>query len=148
MGLGIYTAPLETQEIATSDGLGVLSITLDGLTGQAISRRLYVRNDNLERYYTGIAIATVQESGDDFIGGTGDRSWKLSEGNEEPPNEGWIRIASGNSISFSDEVGTSSRGDISTYLPFWVRVSIPANQKRQNLTSIKLRLTAQEKLVV
>ena len=147
MGLGIYTQPLETTEISTDDSK-VLSITIDGISGGSISKRLFVRNDDLNRFYDTIVVDVVQAADTSVIDGTGGKSWKLSEGNEEPPAEQWIRLTPAASISFSDAIGSSSRGDISTYLPFWVRIEVPAFQRRQNITTVKLRLTAQEQLVV
>jgi len=131
----------------SSDGTNPFTITLDASRGGILSKQLFIRNDDIEVYYEDIVISITDTGSISKTDGTNGWSWKLYEGNHHPPLETWYDIAHGNSISLSSDIGSSIKGDISTYLPFWVRIEIPSNQDIQVVDDIYLTISATEKLV-
>lgn len=137
MALALYSEPNEDSAFST-DGSLPFTLTFMGRIGGAIARKIYIRNDDLTRYYTNIVITPTSIV----------HSWKLLESDNEPSLEQWDRAISGQALSLSDSIGSSSQGDAAIYLSFWVQVSIPPEQAATNLTDTKLQISATEGLVV
>lgn len=145
MGLDIY------REVSTgiyavysqynvSDGLLPIITTHDGVLGEVVETKLFVRNEDVTEYYEDITVAPVSKtSPDETIGTANGHGVKLRVGGTQPTESEWGAIDHGNSISFSD-LGTSGSGDISTYLAFWYRVETPAGSPADNKENIVLRL--------
>lgn len=110
----------------------------DGKTGQVRETKLYVRNDDATKNYTGIVVSSVSLSGRNIIDGTDGYSWKLSAGNTQPTYDGWRAVSNGNSISLD------SISDTTTYLPFWLRIEVPKGAPVETLNGATLRVTASE----
>ena len=147
MAIKVYSKPSVDSALSSyGEQTNPFLITFDGRVGGARETKLYVRNDNLDRYYTGIIIQPYDLGETSIVDGTDEYSWKLYSGDQDPPIEYWIRLEPGNEISL-DDIGSSTQGDISTYLPFWVRVEIPHSRLIDNTTQVYLRLKAQENLV-
>jgi len=145
MALRVYNKPVETAFLSIDqEQTNPFYITIDGREGGAIDSLLYVRNDNIERYYTDITVQAVDLSGGWLTNGTKGFSWKLIEGNQKPLPEEWQATSDGNLLSLSDDLGTSLIGDIITYLPFWVRVKIPRNENVATIKTVVLRIEATE----
>jgi len=147
MALKIYNQP--SPDFALSEGglrLNPLLVTFDGRVGGARAKKLYVRNNHLERYYTSITVSLGDTGDTSIIDGTNDYSWKLYAGDGNPPFEYWDRLDPANTISL-DNIGTIDKGDISTYLPFWVRIEVPSNRMVNNTIQVSLTINAQENLV-
>jgi hypothetical protein len=122
-----------------------ISHAFDGVNGGVIEKCYYVRNDNALNWYTNIKVQPI-DGGDNIVDGSNGFSWKLYAGNQQPLEEQWSLVSAGNQITLSD-IGSASNGDISTYLPFWVRIEVPAGSSVQSFQSVKLRINTTEGLV-
>lgn len=143
MGLKIYDAPDPAQNFSQDgDFTRAFSLAFDGTIGQVIQQRLYVRNDDNSKSYQAISIQPVLESGEDIIDENG-FSWKMIAGDQQPLEEQWGLIDSGDAIAVPD-LGTVSVSDISTYEPFWVRIEVPRGAPVKSHEGVKLRITATE----
>lgn len=110
----------------------------DGKTGQVRETRLYLRNDDATKIYTGIVISSVSVSGRNIIDGTDGYSWKLSAGDTQPTADGWRAVSEGNSISMS------AISDTTTYLPFWLRIEVPRGAPVETIDGVVLNIVASE----
>jgi len=148
MALNIYE--FADDSTAFSDDrsfVNALSLTADGIIGTALHRRYYVRNGDATRYYTNIRVQAVVLEGDDIVtGAILGFKWKLVAGNDEPLEKIWELTDGGNEMNLSD-LGESGSGDITTFLPFWLRIEIPRSSQVKSYQNIGLRITADENLV-
>ena len=108
MGLDIY------REVSTGayavygrdsvdDGLLPIITTHDGVLGEVVETKLFVRNDNLAEYYEGVTITPVSKTlPDDTLGTASGHGVKLSLGSTQPTEGQWGAIDYGSSISLSD----------------------------------------------
>lgn len=144
MTLAIYTFPIETA-VVDSDNL--FSVTFDGRIGGSIDRKLYVRNDNSERWYSSITITSVDTGMPIASGGIEGWGWRLLEKDVAPTTEEWLVEDPGNTVSLTSNIGSATEGDTRTYLPFWVRITVPPRIQVQTLTDVVLRISATEGLV-
>ena len=146
MSLGIYQQPKDTTEFSTGgEQTTPFSVAIDGREGGAIEYQLYLRNDDIEHWYTDISVRAVGTTTWP-VDGTRGYSWKLKEGFIKPTQKEWDVIESGNSITFSD-IGTASYGDIVSYLPFWVRVEIPRTDRAYTVKDVTLQIRFTESAV-
>jgi hypothetical protein len=145
LSLKLYSEP---NEDAQFDATSPFTVTFDGRVGGKVDRLVYVRNDDILRYYTNIQAAAWTLSGedmtDDSVAGF---YWKMMVKDIRPTNEEWGQVSSGTAVSLGADIGSSGDGDIITFLPLWVRVSIPRAQRIQTVTSVVIRLTATENVV-
>lgn len=143
MGIQIYTEANSGAFISSADSFSKpMLIAMNGRTGGVLQKRVYVRNSDNARYYTGITLKPFTGTAS-LINGTVGLSWKLSAGDTKPTDEAWALIAHGNTISLPN-LGS---GDITTYLPLWVRVEIPRSTDVQTIKDVKLQIGATETLV-
>jgi len=148
MSLAIYTEPNPESRISNTDDLyrNILSVSLDGQVGGAIVRRLYVRNDSNNHYYTDISIIPIDVGFINHIS-NGKWNWKLFISDLVPEEGNWALVSSGNTLSFPDDLGTTGYGDLATYLPFWLRVETPPKQLVQNIKTITIQIISIEHAV-
>ena len=148
MALSIYSNPTPGDAFSKDDSFTKpISITLDGTVNSVVVKKFYVRNDDATKYYSSITLQGVVEEGLDIISGAENGwNWKMISGDGEPIEEEWGLVSPGNSISLSD-IGTSSTGDTTTYLPFWLRIESPRNAQVQSFQGSSLSITANENLV-
>ena len=109
--------------------------------------KLYVRNSDLNLWFSDIQLSLYEDgTGYSAVAGPG---WemRLLEKDIAPTTEEWLEVGADNEITLSANIGSSTRGDISTYLPFWIRIKIPRDQEVKNLTSISIRISATKNLV-
>lgn len=144
MTLGIYRSPVETSKIESTD---YLSLTFDGTIGGSIDTKLYIRNEDITLWYSNIQVQPY-ESGTTLNVVSGP-AWEMRvlEKDIPPTTEEWLAVSAGNQITLSSNIGNNLRGDISIYLPFWVRTTTPRDQQARNITSIVLRIDAIKHLV-
>jgi len=145
LALKLYEKPDVTGLL---DSNNPFRVTFDGRIGGAFCKQIYIRNDNLDYRYTSIILSTVDTGSEDIT----DNSihgfyWKLAEKDLCPTREAWDIISAGNSLTLSVAIGSSTYGDIITYVPVWVQVTIPRGQSVQNITTVKFRITATETLI-
>ena len=148
MGLNVYELA-DPSTAFTDDGsfTNALSITADGIVGTALHRRYYVRNDDNALWYNNITVQAVVLEGDDIVtGATEGFRWKLVVGNDEPLEEVWDLTSGGNQIELSD-IGEAGTGDITTFLPFWLRIEIPRSSPVKSYQNIGLRISGDENLI-
>lgn len=145
--LNVYATPTPDANFSgEGDFTNPLSFSVDGQTGATIARKLYLRNDDVTKYYTNITLEPVVLMGQDIISGAIDGfNWKLIEGDTEPNEIQWASVSPANQISFSD-IGSSGNGDIVTYLPFWLRVEVPRGVDVQVFQSVSLSISADENI--
>lgn len=142
MGLKIYN----TADPGASFSIGgtfatPFSVSFDGVFGGVRAVKRYVRNDDAGLYYTGIQVLPVMLSGASLIDGTDGWSWKLKAGDTQPLESEWDIINDANTISLAD-LGSAGTPDTSTYLPFWVRISIPEGASVESYQNIALRINS------
>lgn len=149
MALAIYSKPDVTTKLSASGATAPFTVTFDGRSGGALSRKLYIRNDESTKWYDNIIVQPIDSGSPSIIDSTTDGySWKLFYGDDNPPTEQWIRITAANQIQLNTRIGDPELpGDIVTYLPFWIRVSVPRNQAVTTITRVVLRVTATEHLI-
>jgi len=148
MTLGIYLGASVGDAVSDAgEFTKPFPLTFDGRFGGTKETRLYVRNDSSAHYYTTINLKPEDASASPIIADVaGGYTWKLSLGDTQPTLQDWANIAAGNTIVFTD-IGASSSPDTSTFLPFWVRVEIPAGLGVQTISQVQLVLRGEENLV-
>lgn len=146
MGLGIYTTATPSAELSTDTFTNPFSIILDGRVGGSFEQRLYLRNDDATLSFSGVHIAPVDSHSTSIVDGTNGYGWKLNAGDTRPTVDQWNAITPGSSVTMSG-LGTISVSDTSTYLPFWVQVSIPRNAPVSTYQQVQLQITATKILI-
>lgn len=113
-----------------------LTVTANGFRGQTIIKKLYVRNDEIDKWYEDVSVLPVQLVGTpNWIDGSDGHSWKLIGGDTEPTEEEWEAVSAANTINLG-AIGGVGVGDTSTYLPFWVRVVVHERTAIRSLTNV------------
>jgi hypothetical protein len=79
-------------------------------------RHLYLRNDDPEKYYTGVTLQLLPTATVGLV-------FKLLESNSQPTEAQWQAVLTNNTISIGS-IGTESLAD-QTYFSFWVRIETP-----------------------
>lgn len=139
MALGIYAdADPETSFSQSGDFSNPIKEAIDGVEGGSIDRLYYVRNDDSGVTYSGISLSVDDTTGKSIVDGTDGFSWKLSAGSTRPTETEWTATTAGAAISLDDIEDTS------TFLPFWLRMTIPRNSRIKTYTDVNLVLTATE----
>ena len=150
MGLGIYTSSVassRTKDNSGSTGVHAFTVTLDGRAGGIRQYRLFVRNDDSARSFTGLTVQPIATTSPSVVDGTTTGfTWKLFAGDKQPTDAQWGTVTAAAVISLSN-IGTSTVSDIASYLPFWVRVEIPRNTSVQVLRNVVLKVAATEILI-
>ncbi len=148
MSLHIYPNELPDSAFSQSGNFdNALAVAFDGVAGGVLEKRLYVRNNNNGFYYTGIQVQPVSLSGTDIVtGATAGFSWKIKEGDGQPLQVEWDLVTAGGAISLVD-LGSAGTPDTSTFLPFWLRIEIPANTNIQVFENATLRITATQNVI-
>lgn len=123
------------------DGLLPIVTTHDGVLGETVEVKLFVRNDDPTEYYTGVTVTPVcSTTPDETDGVSSGHGVKLSLGSTQPTEAQWGAIDYGVGISLSN-IGASGAGDTYTYTAFWYRVEVPAGAPADNKENIVLRLS-------
>lgn len=100
----------------------------DGFNGESNEQIIYIRNDDVARYYTNLVMSYQSLAYDDF-GVFGSTGWgtKLMYGERRPTEAEWDLVRSGDPLNLPD-IGTTDLADTSTYHPIWVRVICPGGE--------------------
>jgi len=145
MSLLLYSEPNKDATITSSKPF---TVTFDGRVGGIQDKCIYLRNDSDGRYYSDVVVSIIGTAGNNITDGSQDGfEWKMIQKDIVPTNEEWGEVAAGNSVSLSSAIGSSSKADIVTYVPIWVRVAIPRSQRVQKITSVVFRVSATEIVV-
>lgn len=146
--LSVYSSADPNSELSSDSSYqNPLAFSVDGQTGAIISKKLFLRNDNSNFYYTDIELTPVTQMGLDLVSGaTNGFTWKLVLGDTEPTEIQWASVSPANTIVFSD-IGSLGNGDIVTYLPFWLRIEVPRNIDVQVFQGSTLQISGTENAV-
>jgi len=129
------------QESGGSSEVLPIITTHDGVLGEVVELRIFVRNDDITEYYENIQVTPVCNSlPDETIGTANGHGVKLFAGNTQPTEAQWEAIDYGAAIDL-DDLGSSGLGDTYSYLPFWYRAEVPAGTLANNKENIVLRLS-------
>jgi len=145
MSLNFYETP-DSVSVLSDDASfsNAFSVTVDGITGGVVHRRIYVRNDDPTKFYTDIEVTPVVLSGTDIVtGATKGYVWKLIVDDTQPAEEEWGLTSAGNTIALTD-IGESGNGDTTTFLPLWIRIEVPRSSPVTSYQNIGLRIQADE----
>lgn len=146
MALGIYLKPDSSTLITSGEHTSPFTVTVDGRNGGALDFKLYVRNDETDKYYSSITVQPIDVANGWLVDNTKGWSWRLIATEQCPVGVEWELVSHGNQISLGS-IGNSTFGDIATYLPFWVRVTIPACEQAAQIESVALQVEATEHLI-
>ena len=148
MTLRVYEKPTEATDLSV-DGTftNPFSFSIDGRTGGTLDFELYVRNDDTTKWYDSISVSAVSGSTNNLITGNLGFSLKFKVGNKRPTHEEWGEVVAGQAALFTEELGNSLEGDITVYLPFWIRIQIPSHQPATTIKDIKIVISATEHLI-
>jgi hypothetical protein len=143
MTLLIYEFPTPSSEFSI-DSLFVnpLSMSFDGITGSTRTKKYYVRNSDAAYTYSGITLTPVDSGSPSIVDGTNGFSWKLIAGDSQPLEEQWTLITSPPGTIVIPDIS-----DISTYQPFWLRITVPKGASVETHSLVKLRLDYTQTLV-
>jgi len=147
LDLYVYDEDNSIYNKVSSNGLqsNPIQTTHNGTDGETVEKKLFLRNDDPSFYYNSIKLKAVPERkvriGDvnfpeAFIG------FKLVEKDDQPNENEWLAIESGNELDFL-AIGTSSVSDTS-YKPLWIQVSVPVGTRVQTMSDISIFLDAEE----
>lgn len=141
MGLNFYD---DTQTLFAGSPLRSIH---DGHLGGAHEEKIYVRNDDVTKYFTNVQLRLHSEPYDDS-GEVGDSGWsvKFLYGERRPTEAEWDIVRSGEVLDLPD-IGTVDLADTSTYHPVWVRVYCPGGVLAQTREVQELRLYRFVKMV-
>ncbi len=147
MGLLVYSAANPSSAFSTG-GLftNPLVKTFDGVTGNTVDTRYYVRNDSSARSYSGIVVAPRLGGGDNIFDGTNGFIWKMIVGDTQPLDAQWDLVSAANSIVIPD-IGTPSVGDTTTFEPFWLRMIVPRGASIKSYSGVILDITGTETII-
>jgi len=153
MSLGIYfrdSAGAMSLVTNGSDSSNPVTTIHDGKNGDTISVVLYLRNDNITKWYSNITIVPVDLVDTDPYGDViyTETGWgvKVNKGGDEPTDAEWGDVDWGDDANM-DDVGSNVAGDSTTYFPFWYLISCPPNENAQNKSDIVLQVNHTENAV-
>ena len=103
----------------------------DGHLGSSQDKLIYLRNNDVAKYYTNITVHHTINTYED-LGPCGTTGWgtKFMYGQRRPTEAEWDEVRSGDPISIPD-IGSTSIADTFTYHPIWIRVTCPGNESAQ-----------------
>lgn len=142
--MSIYIYPEALPDNPYSQGGNMTNPLREAFDGKSDSVReikRYVRNSNSSYQYSGIQLRPVSTGGRNIVDGTDGYGWKLSAGDTQPSYAEWQTIDYGNTITFSGLY------NIATYLPFWIRMEVPAGAEVRSHEDVVFRITATQILV-
>jgi hypothetical protein len=128
---GLQTSPIQTSH--------------DGTNGEVIEKKLYLRNNDTNLYYTALKLtpypARKVRVGDvhypeAFIG------FKVIVQDAQPTKNQWLAVEPGNTATVGD-IGNTNAGD-NAYKPFWIQVEIPPGTRAQTIADVSINVQADE----
>lgn len=134
--IDIYPDVGESPYSADGDWTNPFTVSVDGFHGQVKIGKYYVRNANPAKWYDSIQVHATQSGGGvDWLGGTQGHSWKFIPGDTQPTDEEWDNEIPNNTIDLPN-IGSAGNGDVSTYLPFWIRIMVNDHTPVRSLTDV------------
>lgn len=119
----------------------------NGKSGGAQETLIYIRNDDISKWYSDLVLSYENSINDDY-GLNSSTGWsvKFLKGTRQPTEGEWSQIESNESILI-DDIGNNTVADITQYHPIWIRVYCPGNSKAQIREGQRLILFYTEHLV-
>lgn len=146
-GLAFYEDTLDPETYLSfgDTASNPFRITVDGVLGGTIVKRVHLHNDNPDYYFTNIVVSLYDSSeGSQYTSGFW--RWKLINSIYEPVPEQWDQVANNNTLSI-DDIGSSSASNTSDFIPIWIQCTVPAGMLAVNITDVSLRVSASLNLV-
>ncbi len=114
---------------------------IDGHGGGTHEEKIYIRNDDLTKWYSHVKLSLVSTAYDG-LGELGNSpySFKFMYGERRPTEAEWDMVIAGDPLELFD-VGNAEAADISTYHPVWIRVWAAGGQSAHINDTFKLRLS-------
>jgi hypothetical protein len=146
MGLDIYREVstgvyAKHKQDSIDDGSLPITTTHDGVLGETVILKLFVRGDINTEWYEDISLIPISIVTPNEVDGTSTGyGVKLIAGDTEPTEAEWDATDYASSISLAN-IGTAIAGDTNTYLPFWCRQECPAGVPADNRENTSLRLS-------
>ncbi len=133
------------------DQTSPITTTHDGKNGDTKTINLYIRNDDVTKWYSNVRVTPVDLEDADPYGDVvyTETGWgiKLNQGGTEPTENEWEDLDWGEQISIGS-IGSNSVPDTTTYSPFWYLISCPPNTNAQNKSDIVLKVEYTENAVI
>lgn len=149
MALDLYTYDDENSEFVKHSKNGLFTnpaqTTHDGTNGEVSEKKFYLRNDDVNFYYTNLilqALPLEKTAVEDINYPEAFVTFKIIVQNEQPTENQWKAVVSGDEVAFGD-IGEAGTGDVS-YKPLWVQVGIPAGTRVQNISDIRINVIGEE----
>lgn len=147
MSIGIYTEATGSALVSQNDTFtNTLLLPVNGRLGGVYQKRLYVRNTEANKSYSSIQVSVENPADPTLINGLQHTYWKLIAGDQQPLDWQWDLVVTGNTITVPN-IGTVSIGDNSTYVPFWIYVSVSRNSNANTFITPNMVIRANEILV-
>lgn len=142
-----YDQDNNAYRVISQDGLQTSPIqsSHDGTNGEVIEKKIYIRNDDVNFYYSDIRLtpypARKTRVGDiqypeAFVG------FKILSQENQPTKNEWLAIESG-STTFVPNIGDSQTGD-NAYKPLWIQIQIPPGTRAQTISDIGINVQADQ----
>lgn len=131
---GLQTRPIQT--------------THNGTDGQVVEKKLYLRNEDTDSYYTDITVSSIPQRKvrvNDINFPEAFINYKVIIKDEQPTESEWLAEESGNLVAFTD-IGDTNGSDTS-YKPFWIQVGISPGTRVQTINDVSLHMDAEENAV-
>lgn len=142
MTLKFYPEPSSSNPFSINGNISnPVRHSFNGRAGGVVEVRYYLRNDDNTKTYTSITIVPVDPSGRNIVNGTDGYSWKMKAGDTKPTAQEWATTSAANTVSMSNLT------DIQTYLPFWVRIEVPAGAPVESFEDVYFLISATENAV-
>jgi hypothetical protein len=141
MGISLYHK--ENDQFVT----GSIITTHDGKSGDVHAVQLFLRNDDVNLWFSNIQVTPVDSTATASLDETDYDStgWgvRLIAGDNEPSASHWSSTNWGIAISMPN-IGASGSADISTYYSFWYQITCPPNENAETKQNIVFRVTYTE----
>lgn len=152
MGLMLYYKENDQYLLISQNSIGGLpvSTTHDGKTGDIHSRQLFIRNDDVDLWFSNIQVIPYDKTATDIKDDTDyiSTGWgvKLASTEDEPTTSAWLDIDWADAIMM-DDIGSIGSYDVTTYFPFWYQITCPPNIDAQTKSNISIRVAYTENAV-
>lgn len=146
MGLDIYREVssgiyAKYKQDGVEDGALPITTTHDGVLGESVILKLFVRSSTNTEWFEDISIQPISSvSPSEVDGSSSGFGVKLISGDSEPTEADWDATDYASQITLGD-IGSAVAGDINSYLPFWCRQECPAGTSADNKENTSLRLS-------
>lgn len=146
MSLGLYYYnDIVDQYISISSGDQSSPFTVSHNVDDTVTieRQIFIKNDDLNKYYTGVSVSAYPVSLVEEGNAVG-WIWKILEGSTQPNTYEWAAATYTLTITGVNDT-QGNIGDITAgytqYIPLWIRVELPSGIPVGNYTNIKFRVS-------